>query len=272
MQFVKMHGAQNDFVFVDTTNQSVPDDPAELARAVCDRHAGIGADGLVLIGPSDTADARMRMWNADGSAAQMCGNALRCVIRHLHDQQRIDSSAAIETGHGVLVGSMDDAAGRVRVEMGRPVLQAKDIPTKLAGDPPLNHKLNIGERSFEVCSVSMGNPHCVVFNAELTDAVVRKYGPRLETCASFPERTNVEFVAIQSPEQVRVRIWERGSGETKACGTGACAVVVAGVLTNRLNRVCRVQLPGGVLDVDWTAESVFVTGPTCRVFTGIWPA
>ena len=275
MRFIKMHGAKNDYIFVDTFSQRAPDHPQKLAVQISDRHAGVGADGLVLIEPSATADARMRMWNADGSEGQMCGNALRCIVHYLNERQDVAKKAwRIETGHGILQGEVLEDSSEVRVEMGVPVLKAALIPTQLNGDPPLDQPIALAETdaSFFVSSVSMGNPHCVVFVPELSDTLVQTVGPQLERHTAFPQRTNVEFVRIDTPEKAVVRVWERGSGETMACGTGACAVVVAGVLTARLARQCEVHLPGGILHVDWQLdERVFVTGPVSEVFYGDWP-
>lgn len=276
MQFVKMHGAGNDYVYVDCFAQPVPSHPAELAVAVSDRHTGVGADGLILILPSSAADARMRMFNADGSEAEMCGNGIRCVAKYVHDHGLARRNPLrIETRAGVLALDLELKSGRVervRVDLGRPTFQRSRIPTTLLGTPPLRVPLRVARRTLEVSCVSMGNPHCVVFVEELSDKWVLGVGPRLETHAAFPARINVEFVRIVSRSEIEMRVWERGSGETRACGTGACAAVVVGVLTRLMDRTVRCRLPGGDLDVEWSETGpVFLTGPAVEVFRGEWP-
>ncbi len=278
MQFIKMHGAGNDYVYVDCFRQPVDRDVSELARAVSDRHTGVGGDGLVLIGPSEQAPVRMRMFNADGSEAEMCGNALRCVAKYAVEQGLASGDEfPVETGTGLLTVSIVEKSGRrvdqVQVNMGAPTLKSSDIPTTLPGDPPLGVPLPIGEDSFEVTCVSMGNPHCITFVEEITDAHVLTLGPQIETHAAFPNRVNAEFVRVLSPDAFEMRVWERGSGETMACGTGACAVAVAGVLTGRTNRQVRAHLRGGDLLLDWTEQGdVLMTGPAVEVFRGEWPS
>ncbi len=275
MKFTKMHGAGNDYVYVDCFAESVPRDLLRLATAVSDRHKGIGADGLILICPSETADARMRMFNADGSESEMCGNGVRCVAKYVYDHgiARKDR-LTIETGRGVLALDVETAQGkvaRVRVNMGTPILEGAKIPTTLPGDPPIRQKLSAGGREFEVTCVSMGNPHCVTFVERLGDEWVLKVGPEVERHPAFPRRVNAEFIQIISPGEFHMRVWERGSGETQACGTGACAAAVAGVLANLTGRKVLAHLPGGDLDLEW-AESgeVYLTGPAVEVFSGIW--
>lgn len=271
-----MHGAGNDYVYVNCFDESVPRDVSSLARALSDRHTGVGADGLILIGPSEMADARMRMWNADGSEAEMCGNGIRCVAKYLydHDVSRKDE-LRIETGGGVLTLQLHIEAGkvdRVCVDMGSPILNSAEIPTTLPGDPPINAGLNVAGRELEVTCVSMGNPHCVTFVDELTDEWVLGLGPQIERHSAFPNRVNAEFVQVISPREIAMRVWERGSGETQACGSGACAAVVAGVLTNRTGREIVVHLPGGDLLLQWPeAGNVLLTGPAVEVFSGEWP-
>lgn len=277
MHFTKMHGAGNDYVYVDCFAEPLPRDPPALARAVSDRHTGIGADGLILICPSQKADARMRMFNADGSESEMCGNGVRCVAKYVYDHglcQR--DSLKIETGRGVLTLELKLRGGkvdRVRVNMGAPILQASDIPTTLPGNPPIRQTLSAGGREFEVTVVSMGNPHCVTFVPELNDDWVLAIGPHVERHPAFPRRVNAEFVQVLSPREFKIRVWERGSGETQACGTGACAAAVAGVLAGVGERKVLAHLPGGDLELEW-AESgeVFLTGPAVEVFQGDFPA
>jgi diaminopimelate epimerase len=277
MRFTKMHGAGNDYVYVDCFRNPVPHDPAGLSRAISDRHFGVGSDGLILICPSDKADARMRMFNADGSEAEMCGNGIRCVAKFLYDHGLVRKNAlAIETGRGVLGLDLEIQGGsvrQVRVDMGEPILEAARIPTSLPGNPPINVPLAVGDHSFRVTCVSMGNPHCVTFVDALTDELVLGIGRRLETHPAFPRRTNTEFVRVNAAEDVTMRVWERGSGETLACGTGACAVAVAGVLSGRTQRRVVVHLRGGDLRLHWseTDNHVYMTGPAVEVFSGEWP-
>ncbi|BBO34152.1 diaminopimelate epimerase [Lacipirellula parvula] len=278
MQFTKMHGAGNDYIYVDCFRQPTPADPAALARAVSNRHFGVGADGLILICPADGADAEMRMFNADGSYSEMCGNGIRCVAKFVHDhgiavrdQLRITSAGKqflldLETRSGKVE--------RVRVDMGEPILTARDIPTTLAGDPPVDAPFEIAGRTLAVTCVSMGNPHCVTYVDSATDELVLGVGPQIETDPRFPRRTNVEFIEVLNRETVRQRTWERGSGETLACGTGACAVCVAGVLTGRTERRITSKLLGGDLQLEWdeATNHVYMTGPAAEIFTGDWPA
>lgn len=278
MRFTKMHGAGNDYVYVDCFSQPPPGDPAALSRAISDRHFGVGSDGLILICRSEKADARMRMFNADGSEAEMCGNGVRCVAKYVHDHGLVRKPRlTIETGRGVLTLDLEtknDKVQQVCVDMGEPILEADRIPTTLTGNPPTNVSLTLPDHSvWLVTCVSMGNPHCVNFVEELSDALVNVRGPRFEHHPAFPQRINVEFVRVNQPDDVTVRVWERGSGETLACGTGACAVVVAGVLTKRLQRRIVAHLPGGDLHLHWSEADnhVYLTGPAVEVFNGEWP-
>jgi diaminopimelate epimerase len=277
MRFTKMHGAGNDYVYVECFRQPLPIDPPALSRAVSDRHFGIGSDGLILICPSEKADAKMRIYNADGSEAEMCGNGVRCIAKYLYDHGLVKKERiTLETGHGILTLQPEVQGGkvrRVRVDMGEPILQADRIPTTLPGNPPVDAPLPVGDSSMPVTCVSMGNPHCVNFVDALTDALVLVIGPKIEKHPAFPRRTNVEFVKINGPDDVNVRVWERGSGETLACGTGACAVVVAGALSRRLQRRITAHLTGGDLQLDWSEKDnhVYMTGPAVEVFSGEWP-
>ncbi|MCS6864768.1 MAG: diaminopimelate epimerase [Gemmataceae bacterium] len=283
MRFTKMHGLGNDYVYVDCIRQRPPADPAALARRISDRHFGVGSDGLILIGPSERADARMRMFNADGSESEMCGNGIRCVAKFVYDHGiATKPRLTIETGRGVLtldVEVQDGKVSRVRVNMGEPILEAAKIPTTLPGDPPRNALLVVGGREFAVTCVSMGNPHAVLYVGDeffRTDDRdwVAEFGPKIEHHEAFPRRVNVHFVKVHSPTEVTLRTWERGSGMTLACGTGACAVCVAGVLTGRTQRKILAHLPGGDLELEWSAADncVYKTGPATEVFTGEWPA
>ncbi len=276
MHFTKMHGAGNDYIYVNAFEETLPDDIPELARQISDRHFGVGGDGLVLIGPSEQADARMRMFNADGSEAEMCGNAIRCVGKYLYDRRIVQqTSVAIETGRGVLQLDLETEGGRVthvRVDMGEPILKSAEIPTSLPGDPPVGVPLTVGDHTLNVTCVSMGNPHCVTFVDEPTDELVLGIGPQVERHEAFPRRINAEFVQIISRSEFRMRVWERGSGETLACGTGACASLVAAVLNGLTDRSVLCHLRGGDLRLEWTDENhVLMTGPATEVFSGEWP-
>jgi diaminopimelate epimerase len=276
MRFTKMQGCGNDYVYVDLFREKLTGDVAKLAVAIADRHFGVGGDGLILICPSERADARMRMFNADGSEAEMCGNGLRCVAKYVHDHgiARKDR-LTIETGRGILAVDLDVKGGkaqRVRVDMGEPILEAAKIPTTLAGNPPTDAEVVVQGEAFAFTCVSMGNPHAVAFVPEIADRLVHQVGPRVETDAAFPKRVNVEFVRVNSRTDAHMRVWERGSGETLACGTGACAVAVAGVLTGRLDRKATIHLLGGDLDLEWGPDNhVYKTGPAVEVFSGDWP-
>jgi len=278
MRFTKMQGIGNDYVYVNCFTEPLPIDPAALARRIADRHFGVGGDGLILICPSDNgADARMRMFNADGSESEMCGNGLRCVAKYVYDHGiKRAESLRIQTGRGILAVELEPKGGkvaRVRVNMGQPILEAAKIPTKLPGNPPLDVPLTVGGQTLQVTSVSMGNPHCVTFVERATDELVHGLGPKIEQHAMFPARVNVEFIEIVSPTEVRQRTWERGSGETLACGTGASAVCVAGVLTGRTHRKIVNHLRGGDLELEWREadNNVYMTGPAVEVFSGEWP-
>ncbi len=276
MRFTKMHGAGNDYVYVDCFTQPIPNPIPEVAKQVSDRHKGIGADGLILICPSEIADARMRMFNADGSESEMCGNGVRCVAKYVYDHGIArKSELQIETGRGVLALRMLEGPSgkieKVRVNMGAPILEASRIPTTLSGNPPVLVPLTAAGKSFAVTCVSMGNPHCITFVDQITDDWVLRVGPEIETHAAFPRRVNAEFIQIVSRQEFIMRVWERGSGETQACGTGACAAAVAGVLAGLTDRKVLGHLPGGDLELEW-AESgdVLMTGPAAEVFSGEW--
>ncbi len=276
MRFTKMHGLGNDYVYVSLFDQELATDPARLAIVVSDRHFGVGGDGLILIAPSDRAQARMRMFNADGSEGEMCGNGVRCVAKYLYDHGITrNNPVTIETGRGVLTLDLEIKNGRVdraRVDMGPPILEHRLIPTLLEGDPPLDAPLLVGEDAFLVSAVSMGNPHAVIYVTDVAAFPLETIGPQIEHHPAFPRRVNVHVVQVLGPNEVRMRTWERGSGITLACGTGACAVGVAGVLTGRTGRAVQAHLPGGTLELDWPGDlaSVFMTGPAVEVFTGVF--
>ena len=276
IRFTKMHGAGNDYIYVNALQESLPDDLAALARQISHRRFGVGGDGLILIRPSQVADVRMQMFNADGSEAEMCGNGIRCVAKYVYDHDICRQHALkIETGAGVLSLDVESEAGlacRIRVDMGEPILSADRIPTTLPGDPVVNAALRVADRQFEATCVSMGNPHCVLYVERATDELVLDLGPQIERANEFPARVNVEFVEVLSDRAVRQRTWERGSGETWACGTGASAVCVAGVLSGRTQRQVLVHLLGGDLELEWSAADnhVYMTGPAEEVFSGEW--
>lgn len=278
MKFTKMHGAGNDYVYVDCFAKKVPPDLPELARKISHRHFGVGGDGLILIHPSDVADARMQMFNADGSESEMCGNGIRCVAKYVHDHGiTSNTSLTIETGAGILgidlhLGT-DKKVSQVTVDMGVPELEAPQIPTTLVeSGHVIDLDVEFGGQPFKATCVSMGNPHCIVFVKEASDELVLRLGPVIESDPRFPNRTNIEFIEVISPIEVRQRTWERGSGETWACGTGASAVCVAGFLTHRTERKITNHLLGGDLILEWNESDnhVMMTGPATEVFSGTW--
>jgi diaminopimelate epimerase len=276
-----MHGAGNDYVYLDCFNDPTPPNPAELAIAVSDRHKGIGADGLIMICPTDgsDSDAQMRMFNADGSEAEMCGNGIRCVAKYLFDHGICEKTVGmlVKTGAGILTLDLtveNSKVSSVTVDMGPPILTASEIPTTFENTPVVNQTINIDGREFVCHCVSMGNPHCVIFVPEANDELVLGIGPKIETAPHFPARVNVEFVEVISRTEVRQRTWERGSGETMACGTGASAVCVAGVLADVTEREITNHLLGGTLNLRWdeATNHVFKTGPATEVYSGTWPS
>lgn len=290
MKFTKMQGIGNDYVYVDCFNEKV-EQPQELARIISDRHFGVGGDGLILITPSKKADVRMRIFNADGSEAEMCGNGIRCVAKYTYEhklaalggsfavpgQVTFPASLKIETGNGVLtVGLLTDdtdTVTQVCVNMGEPVLTPKEIPVKLPGKKIVDYPIEISGQKLLMTCISMGNPHAVFFCDNVTQVELEKIGPVIEHQPVFPNRINVHFVQINSPDDFTMRTWERGSGVTLACGTGACACCVAAVLAKGQQRVCTAHLPGGDLSLNWSQKDncVYMTGPAVEVFQGTWP-
>jgi diaminopimelate epimerase len=278
LEFTKMHGLGNDYVYVDLFGQTV-DEPAELARAISDRHRGVGGDGLILVGPPEAGDAhvRMQVFNADGSRAEMCGNGIRCAAKLAYERGWArESPLRIQTDAGVLpLDLMLDGAGRVgevRVDMGEPVLDPLKIPVALGGDKVVGLTIAVRGKVLSATCISMGNPHAVFFTDSLARVPLDDWGPRLERHQLFPQRINVHFAQVLAEDRVKMITWERGSGKTQACGTGACAVCVAGVLDRRTGRTITVTLPGGDLAIEWDQASnhVFMTGPATEVFTGQW--
>lgn len=277
INFTKMHGIGNDYVFVNVFEETV-EDPSQLALEVSPRHFGIGSDGLILIGPSDEADVSMRIFNADGSEAEMCGNGVRCVAKYAYDhdlcrreEMAIDTLAGVRT---VQVEVEDERVVAATVNMGEPRLRRSDIPMKGPDtEQVVQEELEVDGESFSITCVSMGNPHCVVLVGGLEDLPWRTIGPRIEEHPAFPERINVHFVRVVSPGEVRVATWERGSGATLACGTGASAVCVACNLVGRTDRKVLAHLPGGDLLLEWCEADgcVYMTGPATEVFSGVWP-
>ncbi len=270
-----MHGLGNDYVYVDVFEQCV-DDPPALARVIADRRRGIGGDGLILIGPSQTGDVRMVMYNADGSRPEMCGNGVRCVAKYAVEHGlSAGPDVLVETDSGVRLAEchiVDGTVGSVRVDMGCPSLAADSLPSTLDVDRIVDHPLQVAGATYKVTCVSMGNPHAVVFVDDLEGVSLERIGPLFEHAPVFPKRINTHFVRIDSPTHVTMLSWERGSGATSACGTGACAVCVAGVLTGRSDRAITAALPGGELQLQWGDDDhVYMTGPAVEVFSGVWP-
>ncbi len=274
MKFTKMHGAGNDYIYINCFEETVKN-PEKLAIKVSDRHFGIGSDGLILISPSDKADFKMNIYNADGSEGMMCGNGIRCVSKYVYDNGMTDKDEiSVETRSGIKLIKMNVENGKVvsaRVNMGEPILEAEKIPTKFDGENAIRQKLTIDEKEYEVTCVSMGNPHCIVYVDDVKDIDLEKIGPKFENNEMFPERINTEFVHVVSDTELDMRVWERGSGETLACGTGSCAVTVASVLCGycKRNTEIKINLLGGTLTDIWTdGGDVYMTGPAATVCTG----
>ena len=280
MRFTKMHGTGNDYVYVDAAAEPVPD-PTAVAKLVSDRHLGVGSDGLILICPPEAgsdAHVRMRMFNADGSEAEMCGNGIRCVAKYAHDHGLARRNPMrVQTGRGLLTVALDVVDGRVSqvtVDMGEPILTVADVPADAAHVERTGrdheYRLDVAGRPVDAVLVSMGNPHAVVFVPNVRTVDLEDLGPLVEHHPAFPNRINVHFVQVLHEDEVIVRTWERGSGVTLACGTGACAVAVAGALTGRTGRRVLAHLPGGDLVLEWLADDghVYMTGPAVEVFRG----
>ncbi len=272
--FTKLHGCGNDYLFVDCTHGSrLPGSPeiAAIARYVSDRRTGVGSDGVILICPDRLVDFRMEMYNADGSRGQMCGNGIRSLAKYCYDHGLTASTTLrVATDCGVKKLDLEVHGGkvhRVRVEMGKAILDGRQIPVDANGQV-VDHVLRVGDRDWNVTCVSMGNPHCVTFDVDPDKLDIERIGPQFERHPFFPERVNTEFLRVDSPTELTMRVWERGSGETFACGTGACAAVVAAVLTGRAERRATVHLRGGDLEIEYHEDgSVVMTGPSVEVFS-----
>lgn len=275
MKFTKMHGAGNDYIYVNCFEEIVKD-PKRVSIQVSDRHFGIGSDGLVLIEPSEIADFKMDIYNADGSQAKMCGNATRCVAKYVYDNKLTDKNEiSLETLSGIKHIKMKVENGRVTaatVNMGAPVLRGEKIPVRLTGETIVNRSITAGGEDYNVTCVSMGNPHCIIFIDGVNELPLEKIGPIFENHELFPDRINTEFVERADGNSIKIRVWERGSGETLACGTGACASAVACVLNGycKKDEDIRTILRGGELIIRWDSASnnVFMTGPAATVCTG----
>ena len=275
MKFTKMHGIGNDYVYVNCFQEEVKN-PAEVSKYVSDRHFGIGSDGLILIKPSDVADFKMDMYNADGSQGEMCGNGIRCVAKYVYDYGLTDKeSISVETLAGIKHLELTIDAGKValvRVNMGSPELVPEKIPVAAEGERAINVPLEVKGKSYQMNCVSMGNPHCVIFMEEdVRNLNLEAIGPNFENHERFPKRINTEFVNVLDHRTLRMRVWERGSGETLACGTGACATAVAAMLNGHVEKEVTVHLLGGDLKIQWDGGNapVYMTGPAATVFDGI---
>lgn len=275
MRFTKMHGTGNDYIYINGFVETV-DRPEEKAIIWSDRHKGIGADGLVLILPSETCDFRMRMFNADGSESEMCGNASRCIGKYVYDNgMTTKTEITLETLAGTKVLQLfpgaDGKIETVTVDMGAPVLESTLVPITHANEKVIDQPILFNpDLRYRITAVSMGNPHAVIFTDDISYLDLPKIGPQIENASIFPNRTNTEFIEVLGTDHIKMRVWERGSGETMACGTGACAAVVAGVLNNKIERCSKVELLGGELTIEWreSTNHVYLTGNAVTVFEG----
>lgn len=287
MKFTKMHGIGNDYVYVDCLKKEEEiQNPSQLARMLSDRNFGIGADGLILIYRGETLDFRMEMYNADGSRGKTCGNGLRCMAKYLYDRKLAEKESFwIETDAGSVLArvttSLQSKVESVEVNMGEPILEAHQIPILGFSGSVILEPMQVLDRNFFFTAVSMGNPHCVIFfednkketsleKSHLESFSIERYSTEIQKTSMFPEGVNIEWVEVTSPREVSQRTWERGSGETLACGSGACAVLVAGVLTKKTEKSIQVHLKGGTLDLRWENNSIWMKGPAKEVFEGIW--
>lgn len=277
MKFTKMQGLGNDYVYVNCLKETIADPPA-LAKKISDRHFGVGSDGLIMINPSDKADFEMEMYNADGSRAEMCGNGIRCVAKYVYDYGLTDKTRiSVETLAGIKYLDLTVENGKVslvRVDMGRPILEPENIPVQAEGSRVVDEPLTVDGKEYRMTCVSMGNPHTVIFvDQDVRELPLEQIGPSFENHERFPKRINTEFARVLDRRTVEMRVWERGSGETLACGTGTCATAVACVLNGLTEDEITVHLLGGDLYIKWDREkdTVYMTGPAETVFDGEWP-
>ena len=277
INFTKYHGLGNDFILIDNRHDSTPCLTPEQAMKICDRHFGIGADGVIFaLPPQESSDYTMRIYNSDGSEPEMCGNGIRCLaqfLASLEGKKNSNHTYNIYTLGGIICPQLQGEEN-VKVNMGQPYLHPTEIPTTLASgqEKAINQPLSVQEQNWQVTCVNMGNPHCITFVDKVDEIPLEKIGPHFENLSAFPKRINTEFIEVVRPNYLKMRVWERGAGITLACGTGACASVVAGVLTGNSDRACTVELPGGCLDIEWSAEDnhVYMTGPATKVFEGVY--
>ncbi|MDD3220249.1 MAG: diaminopimelate epimerase [Lachnospiraceae bacterium] len=273
MKFTKMHGIGNDYVYVNCLEEEVKN-PGPIAKYVSDRHCGIGSDGLILIKPSDTADFEMDMYNSDGSQGAMCGNGIRCVGKYVYDYGLTDKThLEIQTKSGIKYLDLqieDGKTAMIKVNMGSPILAAKEIPVVSDKEQVIDEPICVDGVEYRMTGVSMGNPHAIVYMDDVDGLDIEKLGPKFENHERFPDRVNTEFVKVLDKETVQMRVWERGAGETMACGTGACAVAVACILNGLTKEHVTVKLLGGDLEIFWdrSADVVYMTGPAATVFDG----
>lgn len=274
MNFTKMEGLGNDFIMLNGLKENIPSDLAAFSQKYCDRHFGIGADGVIVIWQSDIADIKMQIINSDGSEAEVCGNGIRCFAKYLYDQKIIEKKKmTVETLAGIIIPEIitdeNDQVLAVEVDMGEPILKGEMIPTVFQTEQVVNQPIKIGGREFYITAVSMGNPHCVVFTDDLTDENLQKWGPMIERSEYFPKKTNVEFVKVLNEREAQMRVWERGAAVTLACGTGACATLTAGILNKKFNKEITLHLDGGDLLLRFNDNGhVFMRGPAKTVFEG----
>lgn len=276
MKFTKMHGCGNDYVYINGFTEKIENKP-EWVQNVSDRHFGVGGDGAIFINPSDEADFEMEMYNADGTRAEMCGNGIRCVGKYVYDYGLTDKTRiTVASFHKVKYLDLTVENGKVskvKVDMGTPILKAQDIPVVSDFEQVVNETIEVEGKQYAMTCVSMGNPHAVVFMEDVADLDIEKIGPHFENHKRFPNRTNTEFVKVLDKNHVEMRVWERGTGETLACGTGCCATVVACVLNGLTDRKVSVKVLGGEIEIEWDEKSgtVFMTGPATTVFDGEYP-
>ena len=276
VKFFKYHGIGNDFIIIDALKEKIPENISELSRKLCHRNFGIGADGLIIVHSSDSVDIRMQIINSDGSEAEMCGNGIRCFAKYVYENKYVKGQKfTVETLAGTMIPEIILKNGEVSaviVDMGEPSFKRKDVPMLGEKEEAIDEPLEVLDKTIRVTSVLMGVPHCVVFVDDLDAVDLSKYGPALEKNPVYPQKTNVHFVKVINENELKMRIWERGAGITLACGTGACGSLVAAVRNNKTNRNARVELPGGVLNIEWASNNhVYMTGPAEFAFSGEIP-